>query len=241
MFVDRAASELIALCGDRRRLRPMKWASISRSTDSIAVDEKPRHHAMKINVVYAHPAADSYQASLHQRLVQTLSARGDEVVDFDLYEMKFNPAMQTEEWRGHYDPSQTPKDLQVYIDALRWAEACVFCFPTWWSGMPAILKGYFDRVWRPGVAFEVPPDGGLIKPALLNIRRIGVVTTCSSPWWYTQLYMQNPGRKVLLRGLKTVCGRGVKHLYLSQHSVESISKEKRDSFARKVEQRFRLF
>jgi NAD(P)H dehydrogenase (quinone) len=196
---------------------------------------------MKVNVVYAHPLADSYQASLHQRLVQTLKARGDEVVDFDLYGMKFDPAMQAEERRGHFDPSQTPKDLQVYIDTLRWAEACVFCFPTWWSGMPAMLKGYFDRVWRPGVAYELPPDGGVIKPALLNIRRMGVVTTCGSPWWYTEIYMQNPGKKVLLRGLKTMCGRNVKHLYLTRYSVEAISNEQREIFARKVEQRFARF
>ena len=196
---------------------------------------------MKINVVYAHPAADSYQASLHQRLVQVLKARGDEVVDFDLYAMKFDPTMQPEEWRGHYDLSQTPKDLQIYINALKWAEACVFCFPTWWLGMPAVLKGYFDRVWRPGIAFELPQDGGLIKPALLNIRRWGVVTTCGSPWWYTRLYTQDPGRKVLLRGLKTMCGRTEKHLYLAKYSVESISSEARESFARKVERRFERF
>jgi len=196
---------------------------------------------MKVNVVYAHPVADSYLASLHQRVVKTLKARGDEVIDFDLYQMKFNPTMQPEEWRGHYDPTQAPKDLQPYIDALLWAEACVFCFPTWWSGMPAILKGYFDRVWRPGIAYEVPPDDGLIKPALLNIRRMGVVTTCGSPWWYTRLYMQNPGKKVLLRGLKTTYGRSVRHLYLSRYSVHSISDEKREMFAREVERRFDTF
>ena len=196
---------------------------------------------MKINVVYAHPAADSYQASLHRRVVQVLKARGDDVVDFDLYEMKFDPAMQSDEWRGHSDLSPTPADLQVYVDALKWAEACVFCFPTWWSGMPAVLKGYFDRVWRPGVAFKVPQDGGLIEPALQNIRRMGVVTTCGSPWWYTRLYMQDPGRKVLLRGLKTMCGRTEKHLYLSKYSVESISDEARECFARKVERCFERF
>ncbi|WP_421760634.1 NAD(P)H-dependent oxidoreductase [Devosia sp.] len=55
---------------------------------------------MKVNVVYAHPAADSYSASLHQRIVRTLRARGDEVIDFDLYAMKCDPAMGEEEWRG---------------------------------------------------------------------------------------------------------------------------------------------
>lgn len=196
---------------------------------------------MKINVVYAHPLADSYQAALHKRVVQTLKARGDEVVDFDLHQMKFDPVMHAEERHRHFDPAQAPSDLQIYIDALRWAEACVFCFPTWWSGMPAILKGYFDRVWRPGVAYELPADGGVIKPALLNIRRMGVVTTCGSPWWYTELYMQNPGRKVLLRGLKTMCGRNVKHLYLTRYSVENISDDQREMFARKVERLFHKF
>ncbi len=130
----------------------------------------------------------------------------------------------------------------VYIEALQWAEACVFCFPTWWSGMPAILKGYFDRVWRPGIAFEQPPGGGLIKPALSNLTRMGVVTTCGSPWFYNKLLMQDPARKVLLRGLKTTCaGRGVKHLYLAQHSIYEISPEAREHFAKKVEQRFARF
>ncbi|TIU64151.1 MAG: hypothetical protein E5W15_27225, partial [Mesorhizobium sp.] len=132
-------------------------------------------------------------------------------------------------------------ELRVYIDALQWAEACVFCFPTWWSGMPAVLKGYFDRVWRPGVAFDLPTDGGTIKPALLNIRRMGVVTTFGSPWCYTRLYMQDPGRKVLLRGLKSMCGRTEKHLFLAKYSVEGISNEEREKFARKVEQRFERF
>ena len=81
-------------------------------------------------------------------------------------------------------------------------------------------------------------DNASIKPALLNIRRMGVVTTCGSPWWYTRLYMQNPGKKVLLRGLKTTYGRSVRHLYLSRYSVHSISDEKREMFAREVERRF---
>lgn len=198
---------------------------------------------MKVNVVYAHPAADSYQASLHERILRTLKGRGDDVIDFDLYKMKFDPAMGEDEWRGHEEPSRPPpQDLEVYIEALKWADACVFCFPTWWCGMPAILKGYFDRVWRPGVAFEVPPNGGLIRPALRNIGRMGVVTTCGSPWLYTRLLTQDPARKVLLRGLKaTCCGPGAKHLYLAQHAVYDISAEAREKFAQRIERRFAQF
>lgn len=197
---------------------------------------------MKVNVVFAHPVADSYIGSLHKRLLAVLEARGDEVVDFDLYAMKFDPVMGAEEWRGHDEPLPPPPDLMPYVDALKWAEACVFCFPTWWVGMPAILKGYFDRVWRPGVAFAQPPAGGLIRPALLNLKRMGVVTTCGSPWFYNKLLMQDPAKKVLLRGLKATCGgMGVKHLYLAQHSVYDISPEAREMFAQKVERRFAEF
>jgi len=197
---------------------------------------------MKVNVVYAHPAADSYTASLHQRILHTLKARGDEVIDFDLYAMQFDPVMRAEEWHGHEAPEPPPEELKVYIDALKWADACIFCFPTWCLGMPAILKGYFDRVWRPGVAFDQPPDGGLIKPALRNLKRMGVVTTCGAPWFYNRLLMQDPARKVLLRGLKATCGGlGVKHLYLAQHSIHDISPAARERFARKVEQRFARF
>ena len=92
------------------------------------------------------------------------------------------------------------------------------------------------------VAFEQPPGGGLIKPALRNLKRMGVVTTCGAPWVYDRLLMQDPARKVLLRGLKATCGGlGVKHLYLAQHSVYDISPAARERFAQKVEQRFARF
>ncbi|WP_196504613.1 NAD(P)H-dependent oxidoreductase [Aestuariivirga litoralis] len=196
---------------------------------------------MKVNVIYAHPVTDSYQAVLHHRIVRALAARGDEVIDHDLYAMEFDPVMKASEWRGHSNSAQPPDELRPYIEALQWADACVFCFPTWWSGLPAILKGYFDRVWRPGVAFEIPAHGGALKPALRNIRRMGVVTTCASPWWYNEVYMQNPARKVLLRGLKSMCGPRTEHIYLTRHSVESISSRKREQFADFVEQQFARF
>ncbi|RZK88636.1 MAG: hypothetical protein EOO62_37380, partial [Hymenobacter sp.] len=49
--------------------------------------------------------------------------------------MGFDPTMRQDEWRGHAGPAEPPEELQAYIDALRWADACVFCFPTWSLGM----------------------------------------------------------------------------------------------------------
>ncbi len=89
------------------------------------------------------------------------------------------------------------------------AEALVLCFPTWWYGMPAILKGYFDRVWANTVAFRLPEGGGAIRPALTNIKKIAVVTTYGAPWWFIRLVLPDPSRAVIMSGLGRLCGRGV--------------------------------
>ena len=67
-------------------------------------------------------------------------------------------------------------DPQRYADDLRWAQALVFVYPTWWSGQPAMLKGWIDRVWVAGVAWELPPGADMLKQLLTNVRRIVVVT-----------------------------------------------------------------
>lgn len=196
---------------------------------------------MKIHVVHAHPATDSFGAALHARLVATLQQRGDELRDVDLYQLGFDPVLRADEWRGQEDPTQVPDELRPYVEALQWAEACVFCFPTWWSGMPAILKGYFDRVWRPGIAFDRPEGATLIRPALHNIRRFGVITTYGSPVWYNRIFMQDPARKMLKRGLAGMCGPGVKQLYLAMPAIDSSTQVQRERFADTVERRFAAF
>ena len=72
-----------------------------------------------------------------------------------------------------------------------------------------MLKGYFDRVWAPGVAFEhdLAQAGGSSR-CLTNIRLFGVVTTYGSPWWLARFIAGDPGRKVLMRALKPMCGTG---------------------------------
>ena len=66
-------------------------------------------------------------------------------------------------------------------------------YPTWWYGLPAILKGYFDRVWAPGIAFDIGADGVFQTDRLANIRKLGVVTRYGSPWWLIRLYMAIQG------------------------------------------------
>jgi NAD(P)H dehydrogenase (quinone) len=122
------------------------------------------------------------------------------------------------------------------VRRLREAEGVIFAFPSWWYGMPAILKGYFDRVWLPGVAFEFGPQA--IEPLLGGIRMFGVVTTTGAPAWFTRLYMGNPSRKVLMRGLaRLLVARGAERFWLALYGMEKATAEKRVGFIERVRER----
>ena len=96
---------------------------------------------MRILVIYCHPVETSYNAALHTEVVQQLRGAGHEVDDCDLYAEGFNPVMTREERLGYHEVPSNQLPVQGYVDRLLWAEAVVFCFPTWCFGMPAMLKG----------------------------------------------------------------------------------------------------
>ena len=137
---------------------------------------------MRVLVVYAHPLSDSFAAALRDTVVQRLHAAGHEVDHCDLYAESFDPVLTPAERRAYNTSHPDLSAVDTHVARLRAAEALVLCFPTWWYGMPAILKGWFDRVWASGVAFTLPEGGGAIRPALHNIKKFAVVTTYGSPW-----------------------------------------------------------
>jgi NAD(P)H dehydrogenase (quinone) len=197
---------------------------------------------MKVKVIYAHPLKESFNATIYANVVSTLKAAGHEVRDFDLYARGFNPVMSPEERRCYDDIERNRSQVQEYVDALLWAQALVLCFPTWWYGMPAILKGYFDRVWIPGVVFQVS-DAGLsnLVPMLKNLTHLSVVTTCGSPWWFTKIYMGNPNRRVLVNGIQAVCRRRLKTSFLAHYSMDRSTAGSRARFLETVRNHFSKF
>ena len=110
---------------------------------------------MRILVIFAHPLDDGYGAALRDTVVGTLKARGHMVDLCELYKEQFDPVLSVQERRIYKDTSANFKTVSDHVQRLRQAEGVIFVFPSWWYGMPAILKGYFDRVWLPGVAFEL--------------------------------------------------------------------------------------
>jgi NAD(P)H dehydrogenase (quinone) len=188
---------------------------------------------MLVLVVYCHPLTDSYGHALFDAVTTSLEGAGHRVIATDLYRENFEPALRQDERRAYYHKPYPADAVSAHAADLRRAEGIIFCFPQWWFSPPAMLKGYFDRVWAPGVAFEHDPAGGRIKPLLTNIRLFGVVTTYGSPRWLTFL-AGDPGRKVLMRALKPMCGAGVRSFYLAHHDMDRSTQQSRQAFIARV-------
>lgn len=181
---------------------------------------------MRILAVHAHPTKDSFNADLHRAVVARLSER-HEIDNCDLYAERFDPVIQADDFHAYMD-EKVPAAVEPHAERLRAARALLFMFPTWNYGLPAILKGYFDRVWRPGVSFEI--RGGRIHPVLRHITHIAVITTYGSPWAYNKLFMREPNKRVLLRGFGGLLAPRLRKLWLAQYSEDRITDAERRAF-----------
>ena len=173
---------------------------------------------MRVLLVFCHPRADSFSAALRDAAREAL--QGHAVEERDLYAEGFDPLVGAEALGRYMDFSANRQGLEADIAQLQRAEALLLVYPTWWYGMPALLKGWFDRVWVPGVTFTL--SAGAIQPALTNIRRIGVVTTYGSPLWLL-LWLGWPDRRVIGGGIRRLCARDCKldWLYLTRMNLRS--------------------
>jgi NAD(P)H dehydrogenase (quinone) len=196
---------------------------------------------VRVLVVYAHPLEDSFAAALHETVVAALRRGGHEVDDCDLYAEGFSPVLTAAERRAYNTANPDLAGVADHVARLKAADAIVVCFPTWWYGMPAIMKGYFDRVWTNEVAFTLPAGGGAIRPALTNIKKFWAVTTYGSPWWLMTLVLRHPVHAVLLGGLARLCGRGVKTRFLAMSNIDGASPARCAAFLARIERAFARF
>ena len=135
---------------------------------------------MRVLVVYTHPSPASYSASVLTRVQAGLNAAGHQVDVIDLYACGFQPELSADErFRSGDDPA-TAAMVREHIALVRSARALVFVHPTWWSGPPAMLKGWIDRVFVLDVAYSVGKSGHM-RSKLRHVRNVAVITTHGSP------------------------------------------------------------
>ncbi|MBB4196051.1 putative NADPH-quinone reductase [Rhizobium aethiopicum] len=189
---------------------------------------------MRILLVLAHPLPESFAASMAHTAREALEASGHVVDLLDLYAENFDPRLSEAERRAYFDMPYDTSDVADMVARLKAADGLVLVFPQWWFNFPAILKGFFDRVFAPGVAFTHDAAGGRIVPELTNIRLLYALTTTGSPWWLVHLYMGNPVRRLLKRGIANFCSKKLVFRMLSLHDMDRATKARRKAHLERV-------
>lgn len=187
---------------------------------------------MRALIVHCHPDGQSFTAAVRDTVLDRLQAAGAEVQLLDLYARGFSPVLAPGEWRGYLNG---PHDgVAEDIAALRWCDTLIFVYPTWWYGLPAMLKGWLDRVLLPDVAFLMPDDThNDIRPGLRHITRLGVFTTGGASPLLT-LFVGAPGKRTLLRGLGQLCARRRRTAFAMHYRMDSSTPASRARHLRRV-------
>ncbi|MEM8580357.1 MAG: NAD(P)H-dependent oxidoreductase [Pseudomonadota bacterium] len=182
---------------------------------------------MRALVVYSHPKDGSFNAAIRDLVLSRLEQAGAEIRLSDLYARGFDPTLPTRELDIYLDCPDNIGPVAREVEDLRWADTLIFIYPTWWYGLPAMLKGWLDRVLLPDVAFLMPDaENADIRPGLTNIKRLAVFTTCGASWWLTTL-IGAPGRRTLMRGVRLICSKKCKTFFAAHYLMDSSTPETR--------------
>ncbi len=193
---------------------------------------------VKCLAVFAHPLEDSLCRFLANKTVTHLEKKGYRVTVKDLYRENFNPVLTGSERASYYGDTFDSSRVHNDIEQLQQTQCLVLIFPTWWFGFPAILKGWFDRVWAPGFAYNHSSGLGAITPCLDNLKEVKVITTLGSPWWVDFFVLRKPVQRVLKTALLGACTRKCSFDMLSFYKCENLSQSKVAGFIKKIRKRF---
>jgi putative NADPH-quinone reductase len=185
---------------------------------------------MNVVVVLGHPSADSYCAAIFEQIILALESQSTHnVTAIRLADEKFATALSTIE-RMTYE-TVTPlinDETKRHAEVLLQAEALIFVYPTWWSGLPAQLKGWLERVFVLGVAFRFNKNSK-IRPNLQSIRHIIGVSTYGSPWRYVKLVNDN-GRRTLTRAIRMSTGLRTRTMWCGIYALDTCTHQRREKF-----------
>lgn len=194
---------------------------------------------MRVLVVHAHPVETSFNRSLYKTVVETLAAGGHQVDGLNLYDEKFDAVLSREERINYEDvPKNLTPAVKPFVDRLRAAEAIVFVHPVWNYGYPAILKGFFDRVFLPGVSFVL--EDGKLRHSFTNIKKVAFVTTYGGDRWRT-IVMGDPPRRLARRWAWATFRTPAPPKYLALYDMNNNREPELGAFIAKVKAYFARF
>ena len=187
---------------------------------------------MRVLVIFCHPTPGSFNAALHARVLAVLRERGHEVDDCDLYAEGFDPVMPADHLACYHDVPANRQPVLSYVERLLRAQALVLVFPVWNFGLPAMLKGFFDRVLLPGVSFDMS-DPRRIRPGLMHLRHVVGVTTYGAPRWRAWWLGDGP-RALVKRVMARLTDGKARVEYLPCYHMNVAGPEVRAAFLERV-------
>lgn len=188
---------------------------------------------MRVLLIYAHPLADSLNSQIKSVVEEGLAIAGHDVDLIDLYADGFNPVLSIQE-RGTYFANQFERqDLAAeYAKRLMACDGLIFIFPTWSMGPPAIISGFFDRVFGPDVSFRLD-DEGTLHPNLTHITKAAAIVTYGRErpilWWFG-----DAPRRMMKRWLKWFLAPGARILFFGHYGLHKPRKSATKRFLKKV-------
>jgi putative NADPH-quinone reductase len=186
-------------------------------------------------VVYSHPCGNCFVSAVRDRALAALELAGAEVRVDDLYRQQFEPAFSDVESANHLLDGVDPAAAR-HAANLQWCEALVLVYPTWWGGQPAMLKGWIDRVWVKGVAWDLPDGADRLRPRLGNVRRLIAITTHGSSKLINVIEGEG-GKRTVTRSLRPMCHPLARSHWIAMYDVDRSSAADRVRFLDRVERR----
>ncbi|WP_421982869.1 NAD(P)H-dependent oxidoreductase [Roseibium sp.] len=186
---------------------------------------------MRVLVLHSHPQEASFGRALFHKTCESLEKAGHEVDRCNLYDEGFDPVLSAHDRDIYHTVPDNRKLVDGYCERLQACEALVLCTPVWNFGFPAILKGYFDRVWLPGVSFDL--EDGKLTPTLRHIRKLGAVMTYGGSRWRA-LLVGDPPRKIVKRVIRAQIKIGAPVKYLAHYDMNNCTPETTSAFLNKV-------
>ena len=191
---------------------------------------------MKTVIVFNHPYRGSYCNAILRSVTMGLQKADHEVDLIHLDKDGFNPVMTTEDLEGLVNRKPVDPKVIDYKERIDIADHLIFIFPIWWELMPAMTKGFVDKVIFPGVAYDYKPNGFMVKK-WDKIKSVTIITTMNSPRLVYRLIFGNAIKRALFAG--TFWKMGYRNRkWISLNMVKFVSAEKRKKWLLKIEQRF---
>ena len=155
----------------------------------------------RILVILGQPQRQSFGAALAQAYAEGARASGAEVRELFLGDLKFDPAGAM----NHSSPPALETDLVMAQETIKWAEHLVFVYPIWWGTIPALLKGFIERVFLPGFAVNFR-DNSALWDKLLTGRSAHLIVTLNTPSWVYRWVYCRPGHNTMKKTILEFCG-----------------------------------